>query len=93
MLLVCELKVYLILGQPFAIYEFSQRTTEITYTKCQISAEIKRFSSTKCAPFFSCVKYGTPLLTSAEELASLLEETAAPTITVFQDHTHYTEFT
>ena len=44
-------------------------------------------------PIFSCVKYRTPLLTSAEEVAPLLQETAAPTITVFQGHTHYTEFT
>ena len=44
-------------------------------------------------PIFSCVKYRTLLLTSAEKVASLLQQTAAPTSTVFQGHTHYTEFT
>jgi hypothetical protein len=32
------------------------------------------------------------LLTSAEAVASLLQETAASTVAVFQGHTHYTEF-
>lgn len=89
----CFWFVYLTWGQPLAIFEFPQRTTEITYTKRPISAEIKGGFLYKICPILSCVKYRKSLLTSAEEVASLLQETAAPTITVFQGHTHYTEFT
>jgi hypothetical protein len=51
MLLVCKLKIYLIWGQPLALYEFPKRTTEITSTKCPISAGVKEVFLYKLCPF------------------------------------------